>query len=87
LIYKLLEKLGQDPQGSLRLFLRGLGLFFTALTFITLGYFYHHLWQAIGIFLLVIACVLSAWGYIGLFANRWLTFYYKNKDNSKRDLW
>jgi len=86
-MYKLLEKLGQNPQGSLKLFLCGLGLFFMALVFITLGYFYHHLWQVIGITLLVSACLLCVWGYIGMFANRWLNVLYKNKTNTKRDLW
>jgi hypothetical protein len=86
-MYKLLEKLGQNPQGSLRMFLCGLGLFFIALIFIALGYFYHHLWQLIGIVLLVIACCLSAFGYLGLFANRWLNVFYQNKTNGRRDLW
>ena len=86
-MYKLLEKLGQNPQRSLKLFLCGLGLFFIAFVFITLGYFYHHLWQIFGISLLVIACLLSVWGYIGLFANRWLNVFYKNKTNAKRDIW
>ncbi len=86
-MYKLLEKLGQNPQGSLQLFLSGLGLFVVALVFMTLGYFYHHLWQVVGIIILVIACFLSCWGYLGLFANRWLNILYKNKTNSKRDIW
>jgi hypothetical protein len=86
-MYKLLEKLGQNPQSSLKLFLYGLGLFLIALIFITLGYFYHHLWQIFGIILLVIACLLSVWGYIGMFSNRWLNVLYKNKTNAKRDLW
>ena len=86
-MYSLLEKLGQNPQGSLTLFLRGLGLFVIALAFITLGYFYHHLWQIIGIALLVIACLLSAWGYLGMLANRWLNVFYKNKVNTKSELW
>lgn len=87
LIYKILEKLGQNPQSSLTLFLRGLGLFVIALLFITLGYFYHYLWQVVGIVFLVLACLLSAWGYLGIFANRWLNVFYKNKTNSKRDIW
>ena len=86
-MYKLLEKLGQNPQGSLQLFLCGIGLFFAALAFITLGYFYHHLWQIFGIIILVIACLLSAWGYVGLFSNRWLNVFYQNKMNAQRDIW
>jgi len=82
-MYKLLEKLGQNPQGSLKLFVRGLGLFVIALLFITVGYIYHYLWQVVGIALLALACLLSACGYVGIFANRWLNIFYKNRTNSK----
>ncbi|GAA0817825.1 hypothetical protein GCM10009111_19630 [Colwellia asteriadis] len=82
-MYKLLEKLGQNPQASLRLFLRGLGLFCVALAFIALGYFHHHLWQVAGIVTLVIACLIAAWGYTGMFANRWLNIIYRNQAKTK----
>ena len=78
-MYKLLEKLGQNPQASLQLFLKGIGLFCISLALITLGYFYHHLWQVAGLIVLVIACLVAAWGYIGMFANRWLNILYRNK--------
>ncbi|MFQ3208875.1 MAG: hypothetical protein ACI9U5_000935 [Colwellia sp.] len=80
---KLLEKIGQNPQYSLTLFLRGLGLFVIGLTFVTLGYFYHHLWQIIGIITLVLACLLSACGYLGIFANRWLNILYRTRPAKK----
>lgn len=73
----LLAFLGQDPQRSLTIFLRGLGLFVLGLFFIALGYFYHHLWQLIGLAVLAIACALAIWGYVGIFANRW--FYILNR--------
>lgn len=73
----LLAKLGQDPQRSLTIFLRGLGLFALGVLFIALGYFYHHLWQAIGIIILVFACITAAWGYLGIFANRLLVILSK----------
>lgn len=76
---KILEKLGQNPQLSLKIFLRGLGLFVIAMVFIALGYFYHHLWQVIGIVLLVLACLIAAWGYLGIFANRWLNILNRHK--------
>ena len=76
---KLLEKLGQDPQRSLTLFLRGLGLFVIGLAFIVLGYFYHYLWQIVGIIILAVACLLAAWGYLGIFANRWWNILHGNK--------
>lgn len=81
---KLLEKLGQDPQRSLTLFLRGLGLFVLGLCFVGLGYLYHYFWQIIGITLVGVACLLSAWGYIGIFANRWLNIIYRTNPNNKR---
>lgn len=79
----LLEKLGQNPQRSLTLFLRGLGLFVIGLFFVGLGYFYHHSWQVIGIITLGIACLLAAWGYLGIFANRWLNILYRTKPSAK----
>ncbi len=75
----LLEKLGKNPQRSLQIFVRGLGLFVLGLLFISLGYYHHHLWQIPGIVLLVIACLVAAWGYLGIFANRWLKILSKNK--------
>ncbi len=81
---KLLEKVGQNPQRSLTLFLRGLGLFVIGLFFVALGYFYHHLWQIIGIIILALACLLAAWGYLGIFANRWLNILYRPLTNAQR---
>ena len=74
-----LEKLGQNPQRSVQIFLCGLGFFVFSLCFIGLGYFYHHLWQVPGIIFLVIACLVAAWGYMGIFANRWLNIFAINK--------
>ncbi|OUR60728.1 hypothetical protein A9Q74_12225 [Colwellia sp. 39_35_sub15_T18] len=79
----LLAKLGQDPQRSLSLFLRGLGLFAFGLMFIALGYFYHHLWQVIGLVILAVACAIAAWGYIGIFANRWFNILNSHKPKIK----
>ncbi|WP_057829993.1 hypothetical protein [Colwellia sp. TT2012] len=81
---KLLEKLGQNPQRSLTLFLSGLGLFVIGLLFVGLGYFYHHLWQVIGMVILSIACLISAWGYLGIFANRWLNIIYRTRSINKQ---
>lgn len=80
---KLLEKLGRDPQRSLTLFLWGLGLFVIGLCFVALGYYHHYLWQIIGIALVGIAIILSSWGYIGIFANRWLNIIYRANPNNK----
>ncbi|WP_019029285.1 hypothetical protein [Colwellia piezophila] len=80
---KLLEKLGQNPQRSLTLFLRGLGLFVIGLLFVALGYINHHLWQIIGVAILGLACLIAAWGYLGIFANRWLNIIYRTRPNQK----
>ena len=79
----LLEKLGQDPKHSLTLFLKGLGFFIVGGLFIGLGYFHHYLWQIPGLILLSIGCLLAAWGYLGIFANRFLTSFNRNKPKNK----
>jgi len=71
----LLEKLGQNPQRSLALFLRGLGLFAIGTFLIFLGYFYHHFWQIAGIVFLGLGIIFSIWGYTGIFANRLLNMF------------
>jgi len=75
----LLAKLGQDPKRSLSIFLRGLGLFALGLIFIAIGYFNHYIWQVIGLIVLACACLISAWGYLGIFANRWFNILNRHK--------
>lgn len=77
----LFARLGQDPKRSLAIFLRGFGLFILGLCFITLGYFYHHLWQVVGIVIIAFACIIAAWGYLGIFANRWFAILNRSKLN------
>jgi hypothetical protein len=77
---KLLEKLGQNPQRSLSFFMRGLGLFAVGTLFIFVGYYFHHYWQILGLFFLIPAILLAAYGYIGMFANRLLNIFQRNKD-------
>ncbi|PCH94913.1 MAG: hypothetical protein COB83_10205 [Gammaproteobacteria bacterium] len=79
----LLAKLGQDPKRSLAIFLTGLGLFALGLIFIALGYFNHYLWQVLGLIILAIACLIAAWGYLGIFANRWFNILNRHKSNKK----
>ena len=81
---KLLAKLGQDPKRSLSIFLVGLGLFVLGLVFIAIGYFYHHLWQIFGLCILAMACSIAAWGYLGIFANRWFNILNKHTPNGKK---
>ncbi len=80
----LLEKLGQDPKRSLIIFLRGLGLFVFGVIFIAIGYYNSHIWQIIGLIILVFACLISAWGYLGIFANRWFNILNHHKSNNKK---
>ena len=80
----LLAKLGQNPKHSLSIFLSGLGLFAVGLAFIAIGYFYHHIWQMIGLFILAIACAFAIWGYLGLFANRWFHILNRNNPNNEK---
>jgi len=79
----ILEKLGQDPQRSLSLFLRGLGLFAIGACFIFIGYYYHYFWQIAGIVFLAVGIIFSAWGYSGIFANRLLNIF--NRNSNKPD--
>jgi len=80
----LLAKLGQDPKRSLSIFLRGLGLFALGLICIAIGYFNHHLWQIVGLIILAFACLIAAWGYLGMFANRWFNILNRHKSNHKK---
>lgn len=63
-------RLGAKPKQSLKWFLRGLALFALAAGLIMCGYFYYPLLQVAGLVLLAIAIPLAAWGYLGIFANR-----------------
>jgi len=80
----LLAKLGQDPKRSLSIFLRGLGLFILGLFFIAIGYFNHHFWQIAGLITITFACLIAAWGYLGIFANRWFNILNKHKLNKRK---
>ncbi len=66
----LLEKLGQDPQRSMQMFLSGLGLFVFGACLIFLGLYQSHIWQILGLIVLAIGSLLASYGYIGVFANR-----------------
>ncbi len=81
----LLAKLGQDPHRSLSIFLRGLGLFALGLIYIGIGYFNHHLWQVAGLIILAFASLIAAWGYLGLFANRWFNILNRHKSSDKNN--
>lgn len=73
------EKVGQDPQRSLQFFMRGLGLFAIGVLLIFIGYYFHYYWQILGLCILVPAILLSAYGYIGIFANRLLNILQRRK--------
>ena len=78
----ILAKLGQDPKRSLSIFLTGLGLFVLGLLFIAIGYYNHYLWQTFGLIIITLACLIAAWGYLGIFANRWFNILNRHKPNN-----
>jgi hypothetical protein len=78
----ILEKIGQDPQRSLVLFIRGLGLFAIGACLIFIGYYYHYFWQVIGIAFLAFGIFFSIWGYCGIFANRLLNIFDRRSNKS-----
>ncbi|NQY36733.1 MAG: hypothetical protein HRT37_17540 [Alteromonadaceae bacterium] len=79
----LLDKLGQNPQRSLTIFLYGLCLFVVGLAFVYLGYYQHHLWQLPGIAFIGCGCLVSIWGYLGIFANRLAGLFNRNKKRAR----
>ncbi len=80
----ILEKLGQDPQRSLQLFIRGLGFFIIGVILIFIGYYTHHYWQIIGLLFLAIGILFSIYGYIGMFANRLLNIVERRSNKTYR---
>ena len=79
----ILEKIGQDPQRSLVLFIRGLGLFAIGACFIFIGYYYHYFWQVIGIAFVAFGLLFAVWGYTGIFANRLLNIFEHRSNKSE----
>ncbi len=63
-------RLGSEPKLSLRRFLTGLVLFAVGASLIALGYYGHYAWQIVGLIVLLPALFFAAWGYLGIFANR-----------------
>lgn len=63
-------RLGQHPKLSLKRFFIGLGLFILSLSAIAYGYYQQPWVQLIGLMLLIPALFFAAWGYLGIFANR-----------------
>ena len=70
MLKKWVFRLGSDPKLSLKRFLRGLALFVLAVIFIAIGYYGPAILQLIGLLMLAIALFFAAWGYLGIFANR-----------------
>ena len=84
----LIYRLGSDPKLSLKRFFRGLALFVLAVVFIAVGYYSHYILQVIGLVILVVALSLAAWGYLGIFANRFSQVLNKTTpEQDDPDLW
>ena len=69
-LQKFIYKLGSNPQRSMRSFFLGLLLAALSGSFIALGYYREHWYQIIGLAIAIPAILLMAYGYIGIFANR-----------------
>lgn len=88
MLKQLVYRLGSHPKLSLRRFFRGLALFVLAVVFIFAGYYLNHNLQIIGIAILMPALFLAAWGYAGIFANRFAQVLNNMKPkNNDPDLW
>ncbi|WP_372811383.1 hypothetical protein [Pseudoalteromonas nigrifaciens] len=88
MLKSLIYSLGSNPKLSLKRFFRGVALFVLAVIFIFLGYYSHYSLQVIGVVILVPALFFAAWGYSGIFANRFSQVL-KNIEpkNHDPDLW
>ncbi|ALS34389.1 MULTISPECIES: hypothetical protein [Pseudoalteromonas] len=88
MLKSLIYSLGSNPKLSLKRFFRGVALFVLAVIFIFLGYYSHYSLQIIGVVILVPALFFAAWGYSGIFANRFSQVL-KNIEpkNHDPDLW
>ncbi|MBB1371021.1 hypothetical protein [Pseudoalteromonas sp. SR45-4] len=88
MLKSLIYSLGSNPKLSLKRFFRGVALFVLAVIFIFLGYYNHYSLQIIGVVILVPALFFAAWGYSGIFANRFSQVL-KNIEpkNHDPDLW
>jgi len=88
MLKSLIYSLGSNPKLSLKRFFRGVALFVLAVIFIFLGYYSHYSLQIIGVVILLPALFFAAWGYSGIFANRFSQVL-KNIEpkNHDPDLW
>ncbi|MCU4677673.1 hypothetical protein N7931_18825 [Catenovulum sp. 2E275] len=68
----LLEKLGNAPDKSWRTFMQGLVAFWLSAVLVWLSLDFAVIWFYLAVLLLFSAFCYSVWGYIGIFANRWL---------------
>jgi len=88
MLKQLIYRLGSNPKLSLKRFFRGLALFVLAVVFIGLGYYSHYSLQIIGIVILIPALFFAAWGYSGIFANRFSQVINNiEPKNNDPDLW
>lgn len=81
-----LLKLGSNPTRSVRFFILGLLLFVAAITLIYAGAIWHIWLQIAGIAVLIIALIVSIYGYIGIVSNRLASFRhhaFKNREKYK----
>ncbi len=78
-----LEKLGSAPDKSWRIFIQGLIGFWLSAAVVWFSLDYAPFYFYIAIVLLIIAFTYAVWGYIGIFANRWLRLKIQREQYSR----
>lgn len=71
---QLIYRLGSEPRRSMRRFLSGFALFVLGLFFVYMGAKGNPLLQVPGLCLAIPGFALAAWGYLGIFCNRFSQF-------------
>ncbi|WP_416306837.1 hypothetical protein [Neptunicella sp. SCSIO 80796] len=84
-IRNLVYRAGANPRKSWRLFIIGLGIFALGVLFILFGAQQYYLLQIPGLVLLLTGFLIAAWGYFGIFANRFSQLLNRVKPPSFED--
>lgn len=78
-----IHRLGRRPSQSLWCFKVGIGLFALSLSLIFAGAYHWLGWQVLGLCISPVAIGFSAWGYVGILANRISRFFYQVEESKK----
>ena len=83
---RLLYRLGANVHRSWRIFALGLALAALAGLSIYYGYYNHFHFQTLGLVILVPAVLCTAYGYLGILANRWAQIIEQIRQKRQRKL-